>query len=476
MDLNLGPRSPAAEKLWTPSMQARAAVASSLADSVTESSIAPVPARSLPFGLVLAPGRALHQSMISLADQAVASATNFATGIILARGSSKEELGLYMLGFSLIVLFGDLQMSLIATPFMIYAPRLKARAHALYTGSSLIHQLALSLFTVLVLICGALAEKMGAGPRGLGPVLWALSAVSTLIMLREFARRVAFARLKVMNAFFLDCFVAVSQISGLLVLFRFHALSASRAYWVAGLACGVAATVWIWTDRGSCEPRIREALADFNKNWLLGKWVFASGLVWAVAMNLYPWFLAHLHGTASAGVWAACLGVVSVGNPALVGLQNLIGPKVAHSQAANGPVALRRLVVKITAAIALPVTVLCLILIIWGGRLIALLYGRQYAGNNWVVAILAVNLLVSAVSFPYARALFAIDRADLDFLFNFAALFMMVALGFWLVRAYGPVGAATGLLCGNFVTTVLKAGAFLRLPVRISEDGAVHAA
>ena len=80
-----------------------------------------------------------------------------------------------------------------------------------------------------------------------------------------------------------------------------------------------------------------------------------------------------------------------------------------------------------------------------------------------VVAILALNLLVTAAAFSFSRALFAIERADLDFLVNFAALFIMVTLGFWLVRAFGPLGAAIGLLGANFVTSAVRAGAFLRL-------------
>jgi len=188
-------------------------------------------------------------------------------------------------------------------------------------------------------------------------------------------------------------------------------------------------------------------------------------------MNLYPWFLAYFHGAASAGVWAACVGVVSVGNPALLGIQNLVGPKIAHAYAAAGPKALRRLVLKITAAISLPVSLLCLVLIFWGGRLIALLYGRQYTGNGLVVTILALNLLVTGVAFSFSRALMAIERADLDFLVNFAALFIMVAMGFWLVRAFGPVGAAIGFLAANFVTSAVRAGVFLRLPARTSEGG-----
>jgi O-antigen/teichoic acid export membrane protein len=448
----------------TPSAEASAASIATEAKPIAKQD------RRLPcFGLDLSADRPLHQGIVSLADQAVASATNFVTGVIIARACSKEELGLYMLGFSLILLITDLQTSLITTPYMVYAPRLKGRVHALYTGSALIHQLAFCLITMLGVMCGALAVSHGVGPRGLGPVIWALAGVIALITLREFARRVCFARLRLKTAFILDICIAVGQISGLLLLAHFGQLSASRAYWVIGSACGIAVLGWLWSDREFYHPQITESLADLRKNWIFGKWVFASGLVWAVSMNLYPWLLAFFHGTASAGVWAACLGVASVCNPALVGIQNLVGPKIAHEYAAGGSMALRRLVLKISSIIALPVSLLCLVLMSWGGRLIALLYGRQYAGNGLVVAILALNLLVTVVAFSFSRALFAIERADVDFLLNFAALFIMVTLGLWLVRSLGPLGAALGLLGANIVTSAIRAGAFLRLPVLIPD-------
>lgn len=455
-------------ELINPSAEAHAQFVVTAAETVGARPIVHVGRRFSRLSQLLSHETAVHQSILSLADQVVASATNFATGIIIARACSKEELGLYMLGFSVILFVTDLQTSLISTPYMVYAPRLKGRAHALYTGSILIHQLFLSVLIAFVLICGADAVTMGAGPRGLGPVLWALVAVIALIMLREFGRRVCFARLKFKTAFLFDTCIAAGQISGLFLLARFGLLSASRAFWVIGSACGIALVPWLCSEREFCHPRISESLADLKRNWLLGKWVFASGLVWAISMNLYPWFLAFFHGTASAGVWAVCLGVVSVSNPALLGIQNLLGPKIAHLYAAEGAKAMRRLVLKITAAVALPMSLLCLVLIFWGGRLIALLYGRQYAGNDFVVAILVLNLLVTAAAFPFSRALFAMERADLDFLVNFAALFIMVTLGVWLVRAFGPLGAAFGLLGANFVTSAVRAGVFMSIQTRIS--------
>jgi O-antigen/teichoic acid export membrane protein len=469
--VNLRSTSHATEELLPPPAETRAASLVGAANVPEAKPIVQAGPKLLRFGLVLSTDGALQQGILSLADQAVASATNFATGIIIARTCSQEELGLYMLGFSVILLATDLQTSLISTPYMVYAPRLKGRAHALYTGSALLHELSSSLFIVFALICGALGATMGIGPRGLEPVLWALAAVISFILLREYARRVCFARLRLLTAFLFDTCIAIGQIGGLLLLARLRLLSASRAFWAIGMGCGVALLWWLWSDREFYHPQINESRADLKKNWAFGKWVLASGLVWAVSMNLYPWFLAALHGTASTGVWAACLGVVSVGNPALLGIQNLVGPKIAHEYAAAGPKALRRLVLKITAAISLPVSLLCTGLILWGGRLMALVYGSQYAGNSRVVAILALSVLVSAPAFCFSRALYATERADLDFLVNFAALFVMVTLGFWLVRAFGPLGAAFGLLGGNFATSGLKAGVYLRVEAGISGRG-----
>jgi O-antigen/teichoic acid export membrane protein len=425
------------------------------------------PVLSLPkrriFGLTFTPRAGLHQGFFSLADQAVASVTNFATGVIIARACSKEEFGRYMLGFTLILWATDLQTSLIATPYMIYAPRLEGRAHARYTGSTLIHQFIFSLLATLVLVCGAFAAMFGVGLTGLDPVLWALAAVGTLIMLREFVRRICFALLKVKTALLFDTFVGVGQVCGLLVLAHLKLLSAARAYWLIGANCGVAVLCWLWLNRHLYHLRIDEALSDMKRNWLFGKWVFASGLLWSASMNLYPWLLAYFHGAAAAGVFAACLAVVSAANPALLGVQNFLGPKIAQVYVTSGCVGLRRFVLKISCSLAIPSLLFTLVVMTWGDRFIGLLYGSRFSGNGLVVGVLSINVLVSMAVFSFSRALFAIERADLDFTLNVTAIVIMLTLGLWLVKTHGPLGAAIGLVVAGFVTSVFRVIAFLKV-------------
>ena len=397
-----------------------------------------------------------HKGSLALMDQGVSSATNFLTGVIIGRACTKEQFGLYMLGLSIVLFVTNLQTSLISTPYMIYSPRLRGSAHARYTGSTLIHQLGVSVVAILCLVVAGAALSLGVGPEGLAPVVWILAGVITFIMLRDYARRVCFAGLRMKTALLLDSCVSVIQIGGLLLLAYSGVLSASLAYWAVGFACGVSALGWLIWMRKQFILRLSRSLSDLVRNWSLGKWIFASGLLWALTMGLYPWILAGFHGTASTGVWAACLGIVAIVNPLLFGIQNFVGPKIAHSFAEGGRIKLRRFAFKASAVFSVLMIPFCVLLLVFGGSLMVLFYGDKYVGNGLVVSILALNMLVSAAGFPYVSALFAMKRADLEFAVNFIALFVLLTLGLWLVRALGPLGAAYGLLIANIATSAVK--------------------
>ena len=429
---------------------------------------APLPRSWIRAGISLLSRHTTRKGVITLADQAVASATNFLTGVIIGRACTKEQFGLYMLGFSIVLFVMSLQTSLISTPYMVYSPRLKGSAHARYTGSVLIHQLGLSILAVIALAVGGVALSFGVGPQGLAPVVWALVVVITFILVREYARRVCFANLRFKTALILDSCVAVVQIGGLLLLAYLGLLSASMTYWIVGLACGIAAVGWLISKRKTFALQLTRAISDFGRNWSFGKWVFASALLWALSMELYPWILAAFHGIASTGVWAACFGVAAIGNPLRFGVQNFLGPKIAHSYAEGGAMGLRRFVFKASVVFSLLITPFCVLLSVFGGSLVVIFYGDKYAGNGLVVSILALNLLVSAMAFSFSRTLFAIERADVDFYVNFMALFVLLVLGLWLVKAFGPLGVACGLLTGNTAATAVRYILFSRLVRSVS--------
>ncbi len=393
----------------------------------------------------------------------VASATNFFTGIIIARSCSKEEFGLYMLGFSIVLFIHELQTSLISAPYMVYSQRLSGKKQALYTGSSLVHQLKLSILITLTLFLGNLAILYGFGSNALIPVLKALMLFVFFIMLREFIRRICFAGLMMRTALIVDCIVAAIQLSSLLLLARLNILSADTAFYCVGTGCAIASLGWLFFKRHSYSFAGNHILADFKKNLSFGKWTFASSLLWAVSMAIYPWLLAFFHGTAATGTWAACWGIIAIANPLLLGIQNFLGPKIVQSYTNDGAHGLRKFVARITGIYLLIVIPLSIGLFFFGGQLVVLFYGEKYAGNGHIVSLLAINLLVIAASFTLSRALLAMEKAKVYFMANIIPLVIILTAGVILVKYLGPLGVAWGVLLGTSTTAALMTLLFVRL-------------
>ena len=232
-----------------------------------------------------------------------------------------------MLGVTLISLMVDIQGSLVLTPFTVYSPRLKDKERKEYVGSTLVHQVGLSLLAVLGLGLGEIFGVFRLLPTGLTLVSRALMAVITLIMLRDYVRRILFAALEPRKALQIDIYASLLQLGGLALLASSGLISASWVFCVMGLASGIATVWWLILNRDAVSIRPTLIPLDFKRNWSLGKWTFASAALWAVSMNAYPWLLAVLRGTAAAGTWAACVGVSSIGSPLLLGAQNILGSK-----------------------------------------------------------------------------------------------------------------------------------------------------
>src|SRR5271169_4491437 len=232
--------------------------------------------------------RTVRLGFLTLLDQGVTSATNFLTGVFIGRICTKEDFGLYMLGSTLVLFAMSAQLWLISTPYMIVRPRLKGELQSRYAGSTLLHSVALSALAALILAAAGVPLVHGIGPKGLAGVVWVLVAVVSFILLREYARRVCFANLQIRAALLLDCGVAILQIGGLAFLARHALLSPASAYCVIGGACGLAGIWWLAVNRAAFVPRLKAAVSDFERNWAIGRWVCASGLLWAISTSSYP--------------------------------------------------------------------------------------------------------------------------------------------------------------------------------------------
>lgn len=405
-------------------------------------------------------GESARKGMVTLADQAVTSATNFLTGVIIGRTLLKADFGLYMLGFTIVLFSMSMQTSLILAPYTVYSPRLQGLDHRLYTGSALIHQMFLSALAMICLVVGGVLTYLGLGPQGLGSVVWVLAGVILFILLKDYLRQTFFAQLRLYAAFWLDLSVALIQLGWLLLLVRVGWLTPGHAFGVVGAACAIPTVGYLLIRRHSFQLSLAQAWRSFKQNWPFIKWSVASAITAWLLSQIYPWFLAFFHDNAAVGVLAACWSLVFITNPFLRGMTNLLNPLAAHAFSQGGPKKMNRLIYLFSFLLLLFMVTFCLIIFFKGGWLLLLFYGPKYAGNGHLVFLLAIGYLFTNVTIPLCCGLMAAEMPDLVFKSYVVGVVSTFLLGIPLVRAHGIIGVAISLIANAITVALFRVWAF----------------
>jgi O-antigen/teichoic acid export membrane protein len=395
-------------------------------------------------------------------DQAVISATNMCTSIIIGRTCAKAQLGFYASGLSLILLVTAIQSALVTVPYTISSPQIPAGEHALYKGSTILQQMTLVAIGMLVFLAVGMFGS-GRSNGDLRNILLTLALVSGIICFRDFARRISYAELHFGFALVLDGILSLVQLLTIGMLAWRHQLSGGRALLAVGIASLTASLMWLLVNWKTISLSIAHAAAGFRVNWALGRWLFASSVLWSLCIDQYPWMIASLRAPVEAATWAAAYGVMAFLNPIVLALNNDAAPRVSNDYANHGLAGLKRSVTRsaiIAGAITLPVL---LALLIFGSRLVRIMYGPKFGGAGPIVDLLAVGLWFYAISLSFPYGMLALKRANVDFAINVACIVSFLAFGIFLIRRYGVAGAACSFLMVQTVALIFRVALFRRI-------------
>jgi O-antigen/teichoic acid export membrane protein len=128
-----------------------------------------------------------------------------------------------------------------------------------------------------------------------------------------------------------------------------------------------------------------------------------------------------------------------------------------------GVAGLQKLTVKTIAVTIAMVSILCLGLVLAGAQLLAILYNDRIPGEQTIVSILSLNLVLYALSMSLENGLVALNRPASIFRANVIGLVVTFVSGGVLILAQGVVGAAIASVIGNCAATATKGVQFLTL-------------
>jgi O-antigen/teichoic acid export membrane protein len=404
-----------------------------------------------------------HTSL-SLMDQAIVSGTSFLTTLLIGRICGAEELGIYSLAFTVIVLITNLQSAVFSTPYTIYGNKLESVDRQKYAGSVLLH--CLMLMTLSAVCTASLAVGLSVLRPGSPYVglIWILTGALPLFLLREFVRRFAFAHLRIGVVLVTDIVASAIQLLGLGYLLQNDQLTTVNVYLVMGTACGIAAGGAMTYLKDGISIRLGNFFHELQKSWVLGRWLVATRLTSMVQMYAVHWILAAFLGSAATGVYAASMTLLLAANPFIIGIGNLLEPKAARAMADGGPEQLRRVVWKATQLLGGIMGVYCGIVLIAGGWIVSFLYdGNEYAHQGPTVAILALVALVGAWETGAVYGLRVLERPDLSFRVGLLSLVVTFTLAILLVPSWGTLGGACAVLVGDGLAAIVRWITYSRL-------------
>jgi O-antigen/teichoic acid export membrane protein len=403
----------------------------------------------------------LNKGIITILDQAFVSAGSFITGIIVARVCNKTEFGFFVLGLTIIVFARSLQSSLITSPYMIRIAKIDETERDSFSGSTFIHQLVLALTSGFLLM--GVFFFFRREYSGMSTVISAVALALPFILIKEYIRAVSLARLHLHSVLFCDSLILCVQVIGVLLFASYHTLAASATILVIGISNAVVGISWMVWRHGWFKLKIREICIHMGLNLGLGKWLLASSFIYTFSKELYPWMLTFFHSPEATGTFGACLGVIFISSPFVIGLTNFLGPLANSVYANKGKQELFNLIRKSTLLIAAVMGLFCSILFIFGQDILTFIYGSKYSGNGFLISALGLSIFTSVLTTPIGLGLWALERTDLNFKACLCSLIVTLSIGILLVKYMGPLGAGLSLLIGNVFESLFKYYKFMKL-------------
>jgi len=402
-------------------------------------------------------------SWLALIDQGIVSAISLIASVIVGRTCGAEGLGLYSLGLSVFVFFTGLQTALVSTPYTVMRTRLNDDAEERrFAGSSFVGLILVSLLAVVILgIAYAFFAWMPMIP-GFDSVVLAVALLIPLLMMRDFARRYAFSHYQLGTAVAIDLAVFFIQLVSLLILVWLGWLTPVSAFGCLALGCGISALVWLVSNRTRFEIDRTIVKSNLLEQWVLGRWVLLELLLAIVGAYLIHWMITLLMDSTATGVFAACLVIVNLSSPFVQGMGNILSPKFATVAASESAESIHRILVRSTLfmmGVMLAFTLGC---VLFAEPVLEFLYPEaEYAGQGWIVVLLAVRMMIGSTSVASHHALVAMHQARASSIGTLLGVVTTLVLGLLLIPPMGILGGAIAMVIGTIMEVFTNGFAYL---------------
>lgn len=390
---------------------------------------------------------------LSLVEQGLISAANFAALLALARGFEAADFGTFSFAWLTLQFVVNLHRSAVVVPFVIHT----AQPGVLAAEAPVWRRL--NAWTTLVTAVG-LGAVAGFLPAVAAPSWMSIAfLIAALFVTPAFTYE--FRRRWLIQLDRFGAAVAAAGAYALLQLAGIAAAVATHSLWVAAAAFILAngGAILVCTLRMPRLPKPAEppAFRPFLARLahFIG-WSVMSNLAYNGYGHIPPLILGALAGPVPVAVFTAIRNFTQPLSTLSTAIDNFDKPRAARALATDGPAGLRHALGQTGGALVAFTLPYLLVLVTFGDPIVGLVYGDRYGDPTHTLLWFAVIHVAVAFVYPVETALFLLRRPDLLFQGRLVSASVGIGLCLLLIPRWGLAGAMAGIT-GGIVASGLAA-------------------
>jgi O-antigen/teichoic acid export membrane protein len=378
-------------------------------------------------------------ALLPYVDQAVVSAGNFGTGVVLARALEQQDFGVYVLASLGLWVLLNFQNGLTLRPLVLLGASLDHLAFSRLLRASLVIQIVFIACATTVLTGVALAWEPLRG------VVVPLVVAASLTQAQELCRRVLYTRGRIGGAALNNAINYDLQVLALAVVGLSMGLSIASTLWIVAATSLLAALFGAWQLRSYLNTESDDPRQVGRRTLEIGKWTAGSLVLTTFSWEAYPAIIQTFHGlasTAGLGVIRQILGPVHLLTRPL---DTYYLPRAVQALAREGSSGIRRVLWQAARLTGPPYLMYLLVLASAPQLVIGRIYGEtyvQYADAARLFALAELLVLPLSVLILEASAR-RLQRSLL--LANVWSAFLLSTVGVLAVASFGLNGAALSM-------------------------------
>lgn len=381
----------------------------------------------------------------ALTDQAVVSATNFLTNVMLARFMGLREFGIFALSWMCVLFVNSLQYALVIVPMMSIGPKQVKNDRSAYFGAVVFQELVLVSLSFVLVYAGLNIFGRDIHHVDVRHLAFPLAASAFAYQMQDFVRRYFFATAQSRRAFLDDI---LSYFPQLPILFALHAaghLNGAIALWVmSGTSLFGLAVGWMWVEPLQFHwAQIKSVTA---RHWRLSRWLGLSAVLQWTSSNLFVLAAPLFYGVAAAGVLKASQNLMGATHVWFQGLDNVVPVETARRLHENGVKSMLAYTRSILLKWGGLTFVFAAVMGIAPGLWLRLVYGPQMAQYGYILRLYALLYVLIFIGGPLRAALQAIEFTVPIFWSYSAMTVFSIALAVPMAKWLKLNGVMLGLL------------------------------